>query len=390
MVLGVHRFLMRGPLGGFLQQTVFVLVLVAGALLLALALLPKVEYLPKGNRNLAIAIILPPPGYNLDTMTEIGQTVDERIRPYWDVGPRQPGSGGDCPSRRSKHYFFVARGRQLFLGAAAVDPLAAEGLVGLLNAVDPGHSGHVRIRPADQPVRAGAHGETHHRHRDHAGRTSEQLVGLGRPHLRAGAGHVRTGAQVRPVPSLDLSNPEVHVVPRWERAADLGVTAIDLGYTVDAFVDGAYAGDYFTGGDKIDLTIVGMPEYASRLQDLKDLPVATPSGNLVPLGAVADIALSSGPEQINRRERERTITIQVEPPPTVALEEAIERVEAEIVEPLRASGEIGGDYRIELGGHGRQAQGHLQAPREQPAPRRDDHLPVDGRPLRVLAVSASS
>ena len=43
-------------------------------------------------------------------------------------------------------------------------------------------------------------------------------------------------------------------MPRWERAADLGVTALDLGYTVNAFVDGAYAGDYFTGGDKIDLT----------------------------------------------------------------------------------------------------------------------------------------
>ena len=34
-------------------------------------------------------------------------------------------------------------------------------------------------------------------------------------------------------------------------------------------------------------------------------------GQLVPLSAVADVELSSGPEQINHRERERAITIQV-------------------------------------------------------------------------------
>ena len=52
-------------------------------------------------------------------------------------------------------------------------------------------------------------------------------------------------------------NPEVHVVPKWDRMADVGVTAADLGYTVNSLIDGAYAGDYITGGDKIDLTIVG-------------------------------------------------------------------------------------------------------------------------------------
>ncbi|MFQ5775950.1 MAG: efflux RND transporter permease subunit, partial [Kiloniellaceae bacterium] len=33
--------------------------------------LPKLEYLPEGNRNLVFGIIIPPPGYNLATMTEI-------------------------------------------------------------------------------------------------------------------------------------------------------------------------------------------------------------------------------------------------------------------------------------------------------------------------------
>jgi HAE1 family hydrophobic/amphiphilic exporter-1 len=66
---------------------------------------------------------------------------------------------------------------------------------------------------------------------------------------------------------------------------------------------------------------------------------------------VADIRLSSGPEQINHRERQRAVTIQVKPPPEVALEDALEQINAKIVQPLVASGELeGGLYQINLAG----------------------------------------
>jgi len=342
-VLAVHRFLQAG----ILRQIALAAVLIAGAVLLSWKMMPKIEYLPKGNQNMAIAVILPPPGYNLDTMTAIGATIDQRIRPYWDTDPGSP-EAAKLPFPTIRHYFFVAYGRQLFMGARANDPLEAGRLVNMLNATVQGIPGtYVFAQQASLFER----GLTASRTIDIEirGPDLRRLVAIGGRVF----GQCRTmfpGGQARPVPSLDLSSPEVHVVPRWDRAADMGVTALDLGYTVNAFIDGAYAGDYFTGGDKIDLSIVGQKRYASRLQDLKDLPVATPSGNLVPLGAVADIELASGPEQINRRERERTITIQVQPPEEVPLEEAVDRVQAEIVEPLRAQGELGGEYRITLGG----------------------------------------
>ena len=36
------------------------------------ALMPKVEYLPEGNRNLVFGILLPPPGYNIDELLRMG------------------------------------------------------------------------------------------------------------------------------------------------------------------------------------------------------------------------------------------------------------------------------------------------------------------------------
>jgi HAE1 family hydrophobic/amphiphilic exporter-1 len=125
---------------------------------------------------------------------------------------------------------------------------------------------------------------------------------------------------------------------------------VDLGYGVNALVDGAYAGDYYLGGDKIDLTIKGETQYAERTQDLAFLPIATPGGQLVPLSAVADVTLSSGPEQINHRERLRAITIQVSPPPEMALEDAMSRINSEIIQPIRDQGQLEGGYMINLAG----------------------------------------
>ncbi|MFM8220409.1 MAG: efflux RND transporter permease subunit, partial [Planctomycetaceae bacterium] len=143
----------------------------------------------------------------------------------------------------------------------------------------------------------------------------------------------------------------VHVTPKWEQAADLRITADDLGYAVDALVDGAYATDFYSGGDRIDLRIMGETAFASRTQDLGNLPVAMPTGQLIPLAAVADVRLSSGPEQINHRTRQRTIRIEVTPPASFPLETAMQLIEREVRQPLEQDQSlIDGGYRVELTG----------------------------------------
>jgi HAE1 family hydrophobic/amphiphilic exporter-1 len=182
----------------------------------------------------------------------------------------------------------------------------------------------------------------------------------GRPPVMVIAGQMGIGAdgqpgvikmaQARPVPSLDLSSPEVHVTPRRVEAAEYGINATDLGYTVNALIDGAYAADYYRGGTKIDLTIKGQDEYARQTHDVESLPVATPTGTVVPLVSLADVELQSGPEQVNRRERQRAITVQVTPPLEVPLAEAIDRINAQVVDPMRASGQLSGGYSMNLSG----------------------------------------
>ena len=65
----------------------------ATAILGAWLYLPKLEYLPEGNRNLVFGVILPPPGYNLDTTTGIAERIEAVARPPL----------GDGEDRRSGH-----------------------------------------------------------------------------------------------------------------------------------------------------------------------------------------------------------------------------------------------------------------------------------------------
>ncbi len=346
----IHQFIVRGNAwlqAGRIRQVVSVALLAAAAVWGTFRLFPKVEYLPTGNRNLVFGIILPPPGYNLDELVALGERIETAMKPYWDIDPDDPKLDDlDYPAIRD--FFFVARGRSVFLGVRAIDPLRCGELVPLIQRIGFGLPGTFAVAKQSSLFEQGLT----------AGRTIDieitgaelpQLVGLGGRVMGMVAGSI-PGAQQRPVPSLDLSSPEVHVLPRWDRAAALGVNAADLGYAVDSLVDGAYAGDYFEGANKIDITLVGAKRFAAHLQDLEDLPIATPEGPVVPLRAIANVVLNSGPEQINHRERQRAVTIEVSPPPAMPLEDAMDRIRRDIVGPLQEQGALTGGYRIALSG----------------------------------------
>ncbi|MCK6459461.1 MAG: efflux RND transporter permease subunit, partial [Planctomycetes bacterium] len=253
--------------GGIVRGVLTVAILVAAAIGGTWALFPDVEYLPNGNRNLIIGILLPPPGYNNDELVRLGTTVAEGLRTQWDVDPDSP-EARSLPFPAIRDFFFVARSRQVFVGLRAYDELRAAELVPLLQGIIskvPGTFGRAfQTSLFERGITAGRTVDV-----EFTGPELERLVQFGGRAFGTVMGTIPK-AVVIPQPSLDLSNPEVHVLPQWDKAADLGMTAAELGYAVDSLVDGAYAGDYFVGGDKIDLTIVGDESRAARMQDLDD------------------------------------------------------------------------------------------------------------------------
>ncbi len=77
----------------FINGSILARVGVVGASLVAvvlgvIVLLPPLDYLPQGNRNIVFGVLLPPPGYNLDKFSRMGEQIEDDIRPYFESGLR--------------------------------------------------------------------------------------------------------------------------------------------------------------------------------------------------------------------------------------------------------------------------------------------------------------
>lgn len=310
-------------------------------------LLPKAEYLPGGNRNLIIGIVLPPPGYNIEEFIRMGEIIESVLAPHWDAEPGSLQEAAlDGPS--ILNFFYVARGRSIFMGGRTNDESKIQELIPVFRRALADIPGVIPIVTQRSLFQRGL-GEGRNIDIEITGPELNSLVALGAK-IFGKVREVLPQAQIRPKPSLDLGSPEIRVSLKRDRAADVQMTNQELGFTVDALVDGVRASDYQFEGDEIDLTIRGVDRYADRTQELANLPIYTRGGRLTTVGDIADVQLVAGPEQINHLERERGITIQVIPPGQMPLETAMETIKKQVLLPLKESGALGRLYHIRLSG----------------------------------------
>ncbi len=299
--------------------------------------LPKLEYLPEGNRNLVFGIIIPPPGYNLATMTEIAEEIETEIKPHWATVSGRESKPGEPP--KIERFFFVASRARTFLGAISVDPQRVGELIPVLQDSvfrEPGTFGFI-----NQPSIFGRGiGSGRKIDLDISGHDLGEIIQV----ARRAAGKVvaalplHEGNQFRPNPGLELGAPEVRVIPNRTRLNDNGVTARELAETIDAFNDGLRIAEVTAGSERIDLIIQGPDKNVTETQGIASLPVVTANGQIVPAGSLADVILTSGPTEIRHRERFRTITLEIRPAPGVPLEAALDTLHEKVIDPLRLEG----------------------------------------------------
>ena len=117
-----------------------------------------------------------------------------------------------------------------------------------------------------------------------------------------------------------LAQPEITIKPRFDLAADLGVTTAALSQTIRI----ATLGDIEQNSAKFSLSDrqvpiqVSLSENARRdLSTLENLPVPTSGGGSVPLKSVAEIGFGSGPTTIQRSNQLRRLAIGADLAPGV-------------------------------------------------------------------------
>jgi len=334
-------------LGRWWRRVLTVLVLTCLAVGTAGFLIPETEYLPEGNRNFLYSLVLPPPGYNKAQLEKIAGRVATDLKPYWEVEP-----GSEEAARLKgppvKNFFFIARSKHVFMGCNSRIPERARELIPLLR-------GALEKIPGCYPVVQQANlfargiGEGRSIDVEITGPDLNKLIQLG-SEIFFKAKALIPGSQVRPVPSLDLGNPEIQVVPDRERASRVGLSASDIGVTLNVLLGGAKVDDYLFEGEEIDLVLKGEDDTLSRTQDFDHIMIQTPMAGLVPLNSVSSLRMVSGPSQINHIEQQRAIVVRVIPSYDVSMERAVNIVKTRIIGPILERGELERAYHIGVSG----------------------------------------
>ncbi|KAA9325065.1 CusA/CzcA family heavy metal efflux RND transporter [Hymenobacter busanensis] len=126
----------------------------------------------------------------------------------------------------------------------------------------------------------------------------------------------QAAALVRQVPGAEdvyveevTGLPQIVVKLDRNRMARFGLNADDVNRTVQTAFAGQSAGQLFEQERRFDVVLRLKPELRQNINHVRQLLIAAPSGEQVPLEQVATVDLQEGPNQIQRDDAKRRVTV---------------------------------------------------------------------------------
>ena len=333
---------------GWIRPSVCIAGTLAASGLVIFVLTPPASYLPEGEEPKTFASMNAPPGYNLATMTEIGEELESYFLRYVGDDPALF-EAGDTEVPAIKYLFIRMTPEQVRIISETVDPNRLGDLMEALTRKFDDYPGMSAFVTRGSIITSND-GGTRSVNLDISGPDLAAVYAVAAS-AYARAHEIFDNPRVQATPStLSLSQPLIEVRPNWERAAELGLDAGDLGFTVAAMTDGAYVDEFFRGDDKMDIWFYSRDGVDARLGDLAHVPLYTPRGGVVPLSSVADIVETVDTNIIRRIDGRRTVTLNVIPPDEVPLETGVQVVRDRLVGHLRDTGQIPASVKIKISG----------------------------------------
>ncbi|PMU04607.1 efflux RND transporter permease subunit [Aeromonas salmonicida] len=297
------------------------------------ALLPKMDYLPDVKRDAVDVWMSFTPGFNLKAQREeVIDTLIARLAPYMK-GEKEPVlknyyimryPGGAQIGVRPKDENRIKElenllMKQLLVGIPDTQTFGGQG--SLFGGFDSENGISLLLQGGNLP-------ELYQ-----AARESMAIVKRDLP-----------GAQVRPEPDLDFTAPELRLVPQDRRLAEVGWDRTPMPAIIQTFGDGLRVGEYFDGEERLDIMLMG--QTSANPDELKAVPLATPSGRIVPLGELLRVEHDMGPASILRVDGRRSISLQITPPEGMSMEQVLDTLQGKSFAAIRPLLPVGGELRI--------------------------------------------
>jgi multidrug efflux pump subunit AcrB len=298
----------------------------AASVLVVWLLAPRVDYLPVAQTDLVFNNFRLPPGGNNETARrEFAPVVIERLRPHLE-GTKQPAV---------KYYNLSAWGG--FGGTAAVypaDPRDIQEMVRVLRE-------EIMVGFPDTPVFV-QRGSLLNVDGNNSRELRLDFQGADLPALMDAAGlavgeipRAIPGTYPQAFPGLEMNQPELQLVPDEWRIARSGLARTDVAAAIRAMTGGLWAGEYFDGNERLDI-IVKSREWHTP-EELAELPIVTPAAGVQTVGDLTTLKQTVGPAQLVRINGHRTVSVTLEPPEDMTLDEALDALRQQVEPKVRAA-----------------------------------------------------
>jgi len=141
-----------------------------------------------------------------------------------------------------------------------------------------------------------------------------EIAGYDLDKLRESARQVRLAMEESPrfsdiKSTVETGNPEIQILFDQERASALGLEVRDLADRVVSSVRGDVATRYKLREKKIDVLVRSVDTRAASVDEIRGLIINPQSAQPIPLSAVADVRLATGPAEIRRTRQERVAIV---------------------------------------------------------------------------------
>jgi cobalt-zinc-cadmium resistance protein CzcA len=146
----------------------------------------------------------------------------------------------------------------------------------------------------------------------------------------------------------ELGQPSLTIVPDRDKIARYGLNVADINGLIETAVGGAPATQVIQGERSFDLVVRLQEPFRQNMEAIKNILIATPDNQHLPLSQFADIQVSKGASFIYRESNSRFIGVQfsVEGRDLAgAVAEARKKVEAAVPLPSGYTFDWGGEYK---------------------------------------------
>jgi multidrug efflux pump subunit AcrB len=143
------------------------------------------------------------------------------------------------------------------------------------------------------------------------------------------------GTYPQAFPGLEMNQPELQLVPDEWRIARSGLARTDVAAAIRAMTGGLWAGEYFDGNERLDIIVKSRQWHTP--EELAELPIVTPAAGVQTVGDLTTLKQTVGPAQLVRINGHRTVSVTLEPPEDMTLDEALDALRQQVEPQVRAA-----------------------------------------------------